>query len=276
MTTESNENTSSRQASLEPRKKKSHKNEIDILDAARKHKEAAEALAIAERESLLQSLEGMDISAIRNLAVVEEMEIKPREPTNKIRHGEQSDRWDDRWNGRKNFKKFRPKGARASRERVRVIVPVEEVKSGRYGVGQDYWGDEEDEEQALHGARKASSNTLRDSGDQTSSARLSNADVGHPESHGLFVTQTSQAVHEISDDEGDASLPVVPSMRSTRSQQTEHSSIGKASSANMSLSNTSKRPAQTTLTKKGTTKKPRVQDSDDSEDELRFRFRKKA
>jgi hypothetical protein len=81
----------------------------------------------------------VDVEQLRNLAIVEEMDIPVREPV--VREHESSDRWDDRWNGRKNFKRFRRKGEpQHARQRLQsVIVPLEEVTRKDFGIGEHYW-----------------------------------------------------------------------------------------------------------------------------------------
>ncbi|RAL11887.1 DNA damage response protein RcaA [Aspergillus homomorphus CBS 101889] len=121
-----------------PRKPKRQK--LDVLEAARQHRQAEEDAQrqrrVAEEASFQNSLQEVDIDKLKGLAIVEEMDIKPRNVD-----GEDS-RWDDRWNGRKNFKKFRRKGDPSQpRYRIQtVIVPLEEVRRKDFGVGDHYWG----------------------------------------------------------------------------------------------------------------------------------------
>ncbi|KAL4993909.1 hypothetical protein BDV10DRAFT_177888 [Aspergillus recurvatus] len=116
---------------------------LDVLEAARLHREAEEDAARQRRqqeeESLQNSLQDVDVEKLKGLAIVEEMEI-PVRPAD-----EGNDRWDERWNGRKNFKKFVRKGER-SRDQQRhriplqtVIVPLEEVARKNFGIGDHYW-----------------------------------------------------------------------------------------------------------------------------------------
>ena len=117
------------------------KKEIDLLEVARQQREKAEELAIKEREALQEAMNGMDIEAIRNLTIIEEIEVIRRPPPLRAVQADESDRWDDRWNGRKNFKKFRRRGTEHDRVRDfhRVIVPLEEVKKKDFGIGDEYW-----------------------------------------------------------------------------------------------------------------------------------------
>ncbi|OJJ96220.1 hypothetical protein ASPACDRAFT_81488 [Aspergillus aculeatus ATCC 16872] len=120
-----------------PRKPKRQK--LDVLEAARQHREAEEDAQrqrrVAEEASLQDSLQEVDIEKLKGLAIVEEMDVKPRNVD------AEDSRWNDRWNGRKNFKKFRRKGDPSQpRYRIQtVIVPLEEVTRKEFGVGDHYW-----------------------------------------------------------------------------------------------------------------------------------------
>ncbi|KAJ5484656.1 hypothetical protein N7453_012124 [Penicillium expansum] len=98
---------------------------LDVLEAARKHREDEEQQRKAEEDSHPADLGDVNVDQLRNLAIVEEMEIPVRNVP--AREDETSDRWDDQWNGRKNFKKFRRKGE------------PQEVTRKDYGIGDYYW-----------------------------------------------------------------------------------------------------------------------------------------
>ncbi|RHZ53742.1 DNA damage response protein RcaA [Aspergillus thermomutatus] len=121
----------------EPRKPKRQK--LDVLEAARQHREAEEDAQRKRRQeeeaSLQDSLRDTNVEKLRDLAIVEEMELKPRP------RATEDSRWDERWNGRKNFKKFRRKGEPGQpRHRIQtVIVPLEEVTRKDFGIGDHYW-----------------------------------------------------------------------------------------------------------------------------------------
>ncbi|GKZ24697.1 hypothetical protein AbraIFM66951_003508 [Aspergillus brasiliensis] len=128
------ESISETKAEATPRVKRQ---KLDVLEAARQHREAEDAQRQrqAEEASLQGSLDEVNVEKLKGLAIVEEMEVKPR-------HASAEDpRWDDRWNGRKNFKKFRRKGEPGQpRYRIqRVIVPLEEVTRKDFGIGDHYW-----------------------------------------------------------------------------------------------------------------------------------------
>ncbi|KAJ5698066.1 hypothetical protein N7462_000071 [Penicillium macrosclerotiorum] len=116
---------------------KAKRPKLDVLEAARKHREEEEQQRQAEENPI--SSQDVDIEKLRNLAIIEEMDMPIRDPV--VQEGESSDRWDDRWNGRKNFKRFRRKGeSRHARQRVEsVIVPLEQVIRKDFGIGEHHW-----------------------------------------------------------------------------------------------------------------------------------------
>ncbi|KAL8859706.1 MAG: hypothetical protein Q9178_003821 [Gyalolechia marmorata] len=126
--------------------------ELDIKKSLRERREAADRAAARDQDTLHEDLSTTDIEALRNLAVVEEFDIKPH--IHPSRHhqngtaingnGHASDsRWDPAWNGRKNFKKFHhqgdPNAGNVRRGAQGVIVPLEEVQKKAYGIGEEYW-----------------------------------------------------------------------------------------------------------------------------------------
>ncbi|KAL4869576.1 hypothetical protein BDV12DRAFT_167631 [Aspergillus spectabilis] len=129
------ESSSRPKSEEEPRPKRQ---KVDVLEAARQHREAEENAARQRRqqeEELLQSsLKDVDVEKLKGLAIVEEMDIP-------VKKTDGNDRWDERWNGRRNFKKFRRKGDPSQpRRRIQaVIVPLEEVARKDFGIGDHYW-----------------------------------------------------------------------------------------------------------------------------------------
>ena len=252
------------------------KKEIDVLELARTQREKAEELARKEREALQESLNGMDIQAIRNLAIIEEIEISRPPPPQRASREDESDRWDDKWNGRKNFKKFRRRGEAANRTRDfrRVIVPLEEVKKKDFGIGDDYWLETDYQ-------RRKKREKGQDAQDAFSSQSQPRAKTGSSTRAAEILADELQELEEV--DAGDlisseveiVELPPEPvaASRSQRSQRTVPGTSQKGSAAN------NKRPAATSLSKPAPAKKARQaairrkDESDDSDDEHRFRFR---
>ncbi|KAJ6084644.1 hypothetical protein N7486_011444 [Penicillium sp. IBT 16267x] len=128
----------SRVAHVEPEvTPKPKRAKLDIREAARKHRDEEEEQRKAEEDAHLS--QDANVEDLRNLAIVEEIEIPVREK--RSREDPSNDRWDEQWNGRKNFKRFRRKGEpRHARQRVQsVIVPLEEVTRKDFGIGEHQW-----------------------------------------------------------------------------------------------------------------------------------------
>lgn len=128
--------TSAKRVKTEPTPKP-RRRKMDVLEEARKHREEEEKQHQADEDE--NPLHDIDVEKLRNLAIVEEMELPARQAP--MREENKSDRWDEQWNGRKNFKRFRRKGEpRHARQRVQsVIVPLEEVTRKDFGIGEHYW-----------------------------------------------------------------------------------------------------------------------------------------
>ncbi|KAI0108875.1 hypothetical protein GGR51DRAFT_513410 [Nemania sp. FL0031] len=115
------------------------KQEVDILELARQHREEAERRAKMEREELEAEPGDLDLAEIRRLHIEEPMPLREA-PLVRTRDQDIAEgRWDPAWNGRKNFKKFRQRGAVQGRKVEKIIVALEEVKSKGFGIGDDYW-----------------------------------------------------------------------------------------------------------------------------------------
>lgn len=119
--------------SLQRARQKADK-EINVREQTRLRIKEEEEQRKADEESLREQLEGIDIEQMKNLAVIEEMEILPRarnadnlRTPAEARAQAKSDRWDPAWNGRKNFKKFRRRGAEQGVATHKVIVALEEA-----------------------------------------------------------------------------------------------------------------------------------------------------
>lgn len=240
------------------RKSKKIKPEIDVLEVARQRREKEEEMARAEREALQEAMDGMDINQIRNLAIIEEMDVQRSAPPGASAHGDEGNRWDDRWNGRKNFKKFRRRGEGGPRVLNKVIVPLEEVKKKDFGIGDEYW---------LEGDK----DTTRKKKGKGRARETQSQSVGVSQSQATAVRRQVQDTHtaeEISNAD-----PPTPSQRATRSQK-----VSDKTNISPNRPSQNKRAAES-MTKPAPAKKarlaPRRHDSDDSEDGLGFRFRKK-
>ncbi|KAJ6442689.1 DNA damage response protein RcaA [Purpureocillium lavendulum] len=124
---------------------KKAKDPIDILALAARNREEEEARARREKEDLANMPDDVDLAEIRRLQIVEEMPV--RQSAAGAAAGRDQDiasgRWDPKWNGMKNFKKFRRRGEEQGRQPARVIVPLSQVKNKEFGVGDNYWLDDE-------------------------------------------------------------------------------------------------------------------------------------
>jgi nijmegen breakage syndrome protein 1 len=266
-----------------PPKKKTRK-EIDILEAARLQREKAEEEAIAEHEKRREQLDDEDIEAIRDLAIVEDMEVRRSAPPSRPSRADESDRWDDKWNGRKNFKKFRRAGGENGRRAIdRVIVPLEEAKKKDYGIGDDYWleGDS-------HSKKKKGRGRNRDTQDVSQSQSQPSRQKNHAPTRAAEILAKEEMMddevlpdspHLVSESEPDEPPRPPVSKVSSRSQKSQK--LADKTNASQNVSPRKKRVASTTLTKPEHAKKVKpapiaVNESDDSDDEFKFKFRKKA
>lgn len=256
------------------------KKEVDILEVARRQREKAEELAKAEREALEKAMDGMDIEAIRNLAIVEEMEVTRPPPPVRAAHADESDRWDDRWNGRKNFKKFRRRGEEGGSVRSfhRVIVPLEEVKKKDFGIGDDYWLEGDAERKKKKGKSRETPDTSQSQSQARAKDRATTRATEILASEAEEEMAQEVEAHELSSDLEVLEQP--PKSVTSAVSQRSQTLVDKTSTP-QSVSTGTKRPAPTNLTKPAPAKKARQtaltrkEESDDSDDELKFRFRKR-
>ena len=183
--------------------------EIDILDLARQNREEAEARALKEKQELAQLPEGLDLAAIRKLAVVEEVEVrKPQHAGGAQETGDDADdtmngRWNPKWNGRRNFKAFRKQGFENGRTRARprIIISLQEAESKAYGVGDDYWLENEP---ACPPTKRPATVTLQSRTQKSDSE--SQKQKAPPHSAGGWPVKDKAAVITTADDSGDSAM----------------------------------------------------------------------
>jgi hypothetical protein len=116
--------------------------DINVREHTRLRIKEEEERRKADEETLREALEGIDIAEMKNLAPIEEMEVLPRQQTSTVRGPSQthSERWNPDWNGRKNFKKFRRRGAEHGVQAHKVIVTLEEAPPKRgFGIGDAFF-----------------------------------------------------------------------------------------------------------------------------------------
>jgi hypothetical protein len=115
--------------------------EVNVREHTRLRIKEEEERRRADEENLQEALQDIDIAEMRNLAVIEEMGLRSRADrvTSRKSHVN-SERWNPEWNGRKNFKKFRRRGAERGVPTNKVLVSLEEAppKKG-FGVGDAFF-----------------------------------------------------------------------------------------------------------------------------------------
>jgi DNA repair protein XRS2 len=279
--------------------KKKGKENVDILELARQNREEAEARAAAERDAL-NSIpdDGIDYAAIRALQIVEECSVHFPDRATAARSRErdvQDGRWDPNWNGRQNFKKFRKQGEPLGRPAARVIVGLEEVRAKEYGIGDDYWLEDED------AGKKKKKDSQRES--QSQPATQSQTQRGTSRAKGKQKENTAPPTRRVvaidSSDEGgpdeegpsaEQSIPAAspePELSRTRTAkaaekanarlgQTQSQQQPQEATQSQATTRAGKRVAAAPPAGSKAAKKPRkvveIHDSDDSDDAPRFRF----
>ncbi|KAL7961950.1 hypothetical protein V8C34DRAFT_271641 [Trichoderma compactum] len=247
--------------------------ELDVLAVAAKNREEAEARARAEAEDLANLPEGIDLAEIRRLNIVEEIELRPTEKgSDRTREQDIADgRWNPKWNGMKNFKKFRKRGEVMGRQPARVIIALTEVKPKEFGVGDNYWLED------VSSDRKKT--TSQPSAAGASEARNSPLLAPSP-------TRRAASARVIASDSSDVeeAAEQTPDGTGVQSQSSGRSQL---SSAKPRAAGQGKRPATEPAAAKDPppAKRTRVapklleiadsDNSDDSDDDLKFRFGKR-
>ena len=247
---------SAKQVKAPPKKKQ--RKELDIQEVVRQRKEEQEEAAKRREEALREPLGDAEIERMKNLAVVEEMDIPERlnRPQRRETELEKSDRWDERWNGRKNFKKFRRRDGEQVRRGPSVIVPLEEVKKKDYGIGEEYW---------LERSKKKSQ-------DRRSRSRSAPFAAGRNHAEEELEQVPADLTNGEDSDVIDIAAPrTTRAGRSTQNPTQSSTQIGKRK-----VSGPVSKPAP--AKKQKTLAQSRMQDKSesDSEDDLKFRFKRKA
>jgi nijmegen breakage syndrome protein 1 len=272
-------------AVVKPLSKKAKK-EIDVLEMARQQREQAEELARAEQEALQEQLEDMDIKEMRNLAKIEEIEVKRTNPAPRAAaRADENERWDDKWNGRKNFKKFRRRGVEAGPVREKILIKLEEVKKKDFGIGDDYW--DAGDSQRRRRKDKGKGKETQDISQRESQARPKSRAAERAAQ--ILASEAEEEFGQASkgnDGSSDSDLAIVerpqkPVVATTsRSQRSQKLADKTSKSQNLPAGN-NKRTAEKVLTKPAPVKKARQMNltklvsGDSDDDELKFRFKKR-
>jgi hypothetical protein len=127
--------------------KKKKETQIDVREVARAQRRAEEEAAKKEREDAAEAQADDHLGKPANLVRIQLMPLRTKPPVTATRRSaDASERWDPKWNGRKNFKRFRRSGAQNGtepRKRIqKVFVPLVEVKTSTFGMGDQYWDSE--------------------------------------------------------------------------------------------------------------------------------------
>ena len=235
---------------------------VDVLGAARERREAEDEAALRDDEALQASLGESDVRQLRNLALVEDMHVQERTTSRHAQANEVGSRWDERWNGRKNFKKFRRQGTGSQHQRRQgtVMIGFEEVKKKGYGIGEEYWLESEQRKEGRDGR---SQDVSPSPSQPYATART------QPESNPTEDPDMPQIVEGPHNARpGYATGPALSSGRQAKSLSSASGGKRAASSALAKAAPPSKKQKQKTLFARGS-------ESDESDDELKFRFKKK-
>lgn len=257
---------------------KKEKKEMNILAEAARHRQEQEARARAEKEDLAQLPDDVDLAEIRRLNIVEEVELRKPGDSTRTRDQDIADgRWDPKWNGIKNFKKFRRRGDVVGRQPARTIITVDEVQSKKFGVGDNYWLEDETVPRTNSGSR------LQSAPRGASPRPISQISSGLDRN----VRQTSERPADGNDDSDAADPEDEEDSQPPRGSYGKRASIRGTASSRGSRSQSSaptsqslgKRPATSTLSGQSSKRQRpppqpiQVNDSEDDSDEgLKFRF----
>lgn len=277
-------------ASEKAAKAKKKTKQMDVKAEIEARRQAEEERYRQDQEALRATVGEEEMKNLKNLAIVEEMELPAREPIARGRgdgSAGRSDRWDPAWNGRKNFKKFRPQGQRGEDgpRLQRVIVALEEVPRKGHGIGEEYW----------LSSSKASTKSKSQSQSQSQSVRQgasrSQAGVGANEEDVTSFRRRAQRDHdegmapmedvlpeEIAGQARDEEIQAMANANSSPSQTMRSESQRKASGKRAAAQPAAGAPA----TKKAKQGRPATRsetinvDDDDDDDALKFRRRRRA
>ena len=278
------------------------KKEMDLNAAVRAHREAEEAKH--KQDSDEEGNVGVDdltLDQMKTLAVVEE--FTPKAPTHKQHHRD-TDRpgWNPEWNGRKNFKKFRRQGeGTVIRRGQSVIVPLEQVKPKEASISQAYWTSSATKSRAGRVRESRDSSSGEEGFVMTRGSGTSRSQRSKPFRDDDVSEEEEEAVNEAADEDngmqGDAASTTVPgnlqtgeeeqvidvdAPRTTRAHgpatQTTTTQVsaaaGRKRAATQSTNGKSTAPKRQRRLDEGMRRK-NFDDPSDSDDDLKFQFKKK-
>ncbi|KAH8724018.1 hypothetical protein GQ44DRAFT_802793 [Phaeosphaeriaceae sp. PMI808] len=185
---------------------KAEDHEMNIREQTRLHVKAEDERRKADEEGRREALDGIDIAEMRDLVQIEEMELRSLDDRTATRQSQaNSNRWKPEWNGRKNFKKFRRRGAEHGVQPHKVMVMLEEAppKKG-FGAGNTFF---------LEDVEPSSTFRSRDSRHQAAMEDSSEAEQGFTRRK---RSETREVVDvEDSEPEEEDDVPVMRTQRSS-------------------------------------------------------------
>ncbi|UNI23205.1 hypothetical protein JDV02_009037 [Purpureocillium takamizusanense] len=267
-------------------KKAKNPKELDVLAHAARHREEEEARARREKEDLANLPDDADLAEIRRLQIVEEMPVRQSSASAVATRDQDiaSGRWNPKWNGMKNFKKFRRRGEEQGRQPTRVIISLAQVKNKEFGVGDNYWLEDEGSQRnkkttqpsattASHPSASTSTPSMPPPAPPTrASQRKKNTGFVISDSSDAEEDEENLAANQDTAPSGTGSTRISATQsqqRNTRSQGTTQSQ-GKRPARDSPV--TAEQPAKRSRAAPPPRKPVEVPDSDDSDDELKFRF----
>jgi hypothetical protein len=237
--------------------------EINVLEQSRTRIKEEQERRQAEEDTLREALEGIDITKIRNITAIEDMELRPRAERVASRQSQvESERWNPEWNGRKNFKKFRRRGTERGVQTHKVILALEEAapKKG-FGVGDAFLLDDIEP-----------SATFRS---RDSRRRQPIDDDSEPET-GFVRRKRSQAT-EVIDVEDSGPEEDAPATRTQKSSgRTQRVVETQVEDETQSSARGRKRGAGASAVGQPASKRGRMREDDSDEEETGFRFKRRG
>ena len=248
--------------------------DINVREQTRLRVKEEEERRRADEETLREELDGLDIEQMKNLAVIEEMEIMPRAQRNgdnlrtpaEARAQAKSDRWDPAWNGRKNFKKFRRRGAEQGVASHKVIVQLEEMPQTTSFTGAFFLEDEKSRHRSLQERIRDAEAAESDSeSEQEAGFR------GRSRTQSQRRTQEQREVINVEDSGPDDEEVIEPRTQksSGRTQRVVETQMSEAGAKKRAGGAVSQQPA----TKKGRFTRG---DDDSDDEETVFRFKRRS
>ncbi|KAL1796286.1 hypothetical protein ACET3X_004826 [Alternaria dauci] len=246
--------------------------DINIREHTRQRIKEEEERRKADEESLREALEGIDITELKNLAKIEEMDVLPRQNRATARNQSQvnSERWNEEWNGRKNFKKFRRRGAEQGVQSQKVLVTLEEAPSKKtHGITEAFFLDDPEPSARSHNSRRGRTATAPDSDSEPEVGgftRRKRTTQSQPQQEVINVEDSGPDDEEVPEQRTQRSSGRTQRVVETQLEGTQTTQRGKKRSSGATAS--SGQPAS----KKGRFGR-RDDDSDDEETGFRFKRR---